>query len=300
MNRGDQAMKKWRLWVIGLFGTFCLAALLLTWYQRQQQNTRYLSAHTPTLFVHGWRGTAHSTDQMISAAEEAGAAKKVLTVTVTPQGKLIYSGYWRKNQRNPIIQVIFSNNRAGEVQYTRWLIKLMRDLKQRYQVAQVNLVGHSMGAYAVVAYALKVGNQAAYPRLQKLVAIAGPFDGIAGQKSATHPADGTTWTDRFHENRLMANGEPLIVHSEYLRLEHLRQNFPRQAKVLNIYGDLKDGTDSDKVVTLVSATSLRYLVAKRAASYQTQKVTGPNAEHSRLHQNNPVVDGALIAFLWGK
>ncbi|MFC6171582.1 alpha/beta fold hydrolase [Loigolactobacillus jiayinensis] len=292
-------MKKWRRWVIGLFGTFCVAALLLTWYQ-QRQNSRYLSSTTATVFVHGWRGTAHSTDQMITAAEEAGAAKKVLTVTVSPQGKLIYSGYWRKGQRNPIIQVIFSNNYAGEVQYTKWLVKLMRDLKQRYDVKAINLVGHSMGAYAVVAYAMQAGKQPAFPRLNKLVAIAGPFDGIVGQQSATHPKDGTTWTDRPHKNHLQASGEPLIVHSEYLRLEHLRRQFPHQAKVLNIYGDLKDGTASDKVVTVVSATSLRYLVAKRAASYQTQKVTGPNAEHSRLHQNNPVVDGALIAFLWGK
>ncbi|MFD1318159.1 alpha/beta hydrolase [Loigolactobacillus zhaoyuanensis] len=293
-------MKKWRLWVIGLFGTFCLAALLLTWYQRQQQNARYLSSPTPTVFVHGWRGTAHSTDQMIAAAEEAGAAKKVLTVTVNPQGKLIYSGYWRKNQRNPMIQVIFSNNRAGEVQYTRWLVKLMRDLKQRYQIKQVNLVGHSMGAYAVVAYGMQAGQRKDFPRLNKLIAIAGPFDGIVGHPVAIHPADGTTWTDRPHQNKLLADGSPLIVHPEYVRLERLQQHFPRQTKVLNIYGDLQDGTASDKVVTLVSAKSLRYLVVKRAASYQTQKVNGPNAEHSRLHQNNPVVDGALISFLWGR
>ncbi|MFD0896772.1 alpha/beta fold hydrolase [Loigolactobacillus binensis] len=293
-------MKKWRLWVIGLLGTFCLGAVLLTWYQQHQQSSRYLSSPTPTLFVHGWRGTAHSTDQMITAATEVGAAKKVLTVTVGYHGRLTYSGFWRKNQRNPIIQVVFANNRAGEVQYTRWLCKLMRDLKRRYHVKQVNLVGHSMGAYAVVAYAMAAGNRRAYPRLNKLVAIAGPFDGIIGSSAVSHPDDGTTWTDRPHQNRLMANGEPLIVHPEYLRLERLRRRFPQQAQVLNIYGDLKDGTAADKVVTLVSAKSLRYLVADQAASYQTQKVTGPNAEHSRLHQNNPVVDGALIAFLWGK
>lgn len=213
---------------------------------------------------------------------------------------MTYSGYWQAKRRNPIIQVVFTNNQAGEVQYTRWLMKLMQDLKQRYQIKQINLVGHSMGAYAVVAYAMKASNQTAFPRLNKLVAIAGPFNGIIGHQVGPHPNDGTTWTDRPHQNHLLANGRPATGHPEYKRLVKMRHRFPSQTHVLNIYGNLKDGSASDGVVTLVSAKSLKYLVADQAASYHSKAAYGTSAAHSQLHENNPVVDHALLTFLWDK
>lgn len=291
-------MKKWQYWTLGIVGLLCLGGIFgVVQHQRTQH---YWHTHTPTVFVHGWRGGAHSTDQMITAAENAGAAHKALTVRIGPRGQLTYSGYWQAKRRNPIIQVVFTNNQAGEVQYTRWLMKLMQDLKQRYQIKQINLVGHSMGAYAVVAYAMKASNQTAFPRLNKLVAIAGPFNGIIGHQVGPHPNDGTTWTDRPHQNHLLANGRPATVHPEYKRLVKMRHRFPSQTHVLNIYGNLKDGSASDGVVTLVSAKSLKYLVADQAASYHSKAAYGTSAAHSQLHENNPVGDHALLTFLWDK
>ena len=40
-------------------------------------------------------------------------------------------------------------------------------------------------------------------------------------------------------------------------------------------------------------------MAARAKSYRVLKITGKDAQHSKLH-NNAQVDKALINFLWGK
>lgn len=281
----------------GLFALVVLLAAAWEYYQFNDQATNK-QATTPTVFVHGWRGSAHSTNDLIRSIQERRLGQKVLTITVAANGKLSYSGFWRHGVKNPLIQIVYTNNRAGEVQYERWLVKIMHQLHRRYHVQTVNLVGHSMGAYAVTYYTLKHGQQTNLPRVAKLVALAGPFDGIMGKKRAFHPKDGTTWTDRPHANHLKANGKPVKVHPEYRRLLQLRQQFPKQTKVLNVYGDLKDGSHSDGVVSVTSATALGYLVKQRAASYRVAKVTGPNAQHSRLHQNNHRVNRLLREFLF--
>nr|WP_252898650.1 alpha/beta hydrolase [Secundilactobacillus odoratitofui] len=84
------------------------------------------------------------------------------------------------------------------------------------------------------------------------------------------------------------------------KLWRLRNNFPAQAHVLNIYGNLQDGSHSDGVITMPSARSLGYLLKNRVASYQEYQVQGPTAQHSKLHENNPFVDDALIDYLWRK
>ena len=72
-----------------------------------------------------------------------------------------------------------------------------------------------------------------------------------------------------------------------------------QVSVLNIYGDLKDGSDSDGRVSNASSLSEKYLLRNVAKSYQTLEITGKNAQHSKLHQNAKVAQ-AIINFIWKK
>lgn len=52
--------------------------------------------------------------------------------------------------------------------------------------------------------------------------------------------------------------------SAYRELLGLRQTFPKNTAVLNIYGDVGDGSHSDEDVPVNSAKSLKYLVSDRA------------------------------------
>lgn len=267
-------MKKTWQWL------FALAVLVglsggLAWYQRLLPAR---AASVPTVFVHGYSGTAHSTSQMIGALTAAGVAKQTMRVTVTRAGRLHVQG--SLDGRHPIVQVVFQGNRQGG-KFTGWLLKVYAMLHQRYHVQRVNAVGHSMGAIAVIEAAMR------HPAVKqaRIVAIAGPYDGILGMD------------DRPHQIKLSASGKPTPARPEYQRLLKEAPNFQAQA-VLNLYGNRQDGSDSDGRVAVNSARSLKYLLRRFSGSYREQAILGPHAQHSKLHQANPAVDAALRAFLF--
>lgn len=247
-----------------------------------QLNNQFKVSPTPTLFVHGYRGTAQSLGNMIDHLEAQGAGRQVMTIAVSRDGQVTTHGRLN-DQRNPLINVIFENNIAGEAKYTQWLRQVMRTLHTDYGVTSVNLVGHSMGAYAAIACAMTKSPVT----IDHLVAIAGPYNGIMH------------WDDRPHEVTLNALGKPSQIRPEYQRLLNHRRNF-QAGSVLNIYGDVNDGSASDTVVTVASARSLRYVLREYHGPYAEKAVVGSHAQHSLLHINNPVVNHAVAAFLWGQ
>lgn len=85
--------------------------------------------------------------------------------------------------------------------------------------------------------------------------------------------------------------------TEYRALLSLRNIFPRETNVLNIFGNLENGTNSDGDVTNASAKSLKYLINGRAKSCQELMIRGRGGQHSALH-NNSQVTKALIRFIW--
>ena len=150
----------------------------------------------------------------------------------------------------------------------------------------MNLVGHSMGNMDIIFMLLYYGQNKNFPKVNRQVDIAGHFNGIRGMQSTAYA----------HVNKA---GRPSKMDSDYKQLMRLRQTYPKTASVMNIYGDLQDGTHSDKDVTIYSAKSLKYLVSPRAKHYEEHLIIGAGAQHSRLHEN-PEVDELLIKFLWGK
>ncbi|WP_124974641.1 alpha/beta hydrolase, partial [Ligilactobacillus salitolerans] len=159
------------------------------------------------------------------------------------------------------------------------------------------------GAYAWVYYALHWGTAPNLPKINKMVVLAGPYNGIMNKGHANQPTNGELaglWDDSPRANYLMKNGRPKIIHEEYRRLLERKNDFPTNTRVLNIYGDLKDGTRSDGLVTEPSVRSLKYLVANRAKSYQEYEIKGEMGQHSRLHIDNPEVSDKLTQYLWGK
>ncbi|GEP24602.1 alpha/beta hydrolase [Lentilactobacillus diolivorans] len=273
--------------------------------QKQQREARenYINSNVPTLFIHGWSGTLRSERHMADYAETTGAGQRRMIIRVRPNGHIAVKGKIEKWMHNPIILLRIDNNRAGEFQYARWLTNVCRLLKSKYHINRLNFVGHSMGSYATVYYNLLNSNRSDVPRSNKLCLIAGPYDGIIDNRKANQPLTGSLaklWDDQPNENRLLKNGQPKIIHPEYQTLLQLQNRMPSQIRILNIYGDLNDGSHSDGVVTTTSALSLGYLVRGHVSYYQTFKATGANAQHSELHNGNLAVNRALTNFLWGR
>lgn len=134
-------------------------------------------------------------------------------------------------------------------------------------------------------YVLPFGSSQQLPKLQKQVDIAGHFNGLNGEDQAS--------------SKLAADGKPAVTNRFYRELTKLRTTYPTGVKILNIYGNLQDGSNSDGTVPNNSSKSLRYLVSPVAKSYTEHEIKGTRAQHSKLHSNSQV-DSLLINFLWRK
>ena len=238
----------------------------------------------PTLYFHGWAGSANSTNHLIAAAAALPQVKKVLTITVTESGQLAISGSWQDNVKYPLIQVLFANNQAEIPQQARWIDRVVTYLQTNYHIQSFNIVTHSMAGPATFYWAI-TSYRPTYPQFNKFVAIAGPFDGVIHID------------DVPNQNYFRTDGLPAYQNAAFKNYYRQRQAFPKNTQVLNIYGNLADGSNSDSLVTNVSARSLGSLVKGQVASYQEITITGPSAQHSRLHNNdqvNHVVDNFLF------
>ena len=97
-------------------------------------------------------------------------------------------------------------------------------------------------------------------------------------------------------NRLTESGRPSMMTPHYSYMLRHRRDFSPSIRVLNIYGNVLDTTNSDRFISVVSAKSIRYILAPDAVYYQEVEVLGDNAEHSQMH-DEPFVIGILNRFL---
>ena len=273
--------------------TTILAFCCLAVSSRAMAIQHYRQSTVPTIFVHGWGSSARAEDKMARAAQRAGVTKTIVRANVDRQGKVSFDRNIPKGAINPIVEVNLADNKLSHYQddYTAgyhhggtYVRNVVNALEKRGNYPAFNFVGHSMGNLEIANY---INDNAGHlPKINHLVAIAGHYNGLVGQSKA--------------ESTVSQEGKPTREDSCFKALLGLRQNFPRNTRVLNIYGNLDNGSNSDGDVPVSSAKSLKYLVANRAKSYQELELHGKNAQHSRLHNNNHQVDQALINFLWAK
>ncbi|UHP11021.1 alpha/beta hydrolase [Listeria marthii] len=239
----------------------------------------------PTLFVHGYSGTANSFGGMINRLADEGDVTKSLVMTVASDGTVSTEGTYDKFSNNPTIQVVFEDNKSSTENQTQWIQNVMKELKNNYHIEKVYAVGHSMGGVSLTSYIEKVGSDKAYPVLEKLVLIGSPLNGLVIGD------DGVTAYD-------LTDKAPKQASDRYSEFMKNKQNIPTHLRVLNIAGDTLNGTKSDGSVSVASALSGKFIFEGQAESYKEKIFTGKNAAHSKLHENTDV-DAEVANFLWG-
>ncbi|WP_125589248.1 alpha/beta fold hydrolase [Companilactobacillus jidongensis] len=256
---------------------------------KKSNNNDYINSSVPTLFFHGWGGSYHSEEQMANYAKSHGVTDTIIRADVSSKGKVTLNGKINKNAQNPIVEVNYLDNKNGNYSKdARWMKRVVVLLQKKYNIKKFNVVGHSMGNMTIAYYMLNYGKDKSLPKIIKQVDIAGHYNGILGMN------------DEPNRMKLASNGKPQKMDSDYKQLLKLREIYPdKQVDILNIYGDKGDGTHSDGSVSNASSKSLKYLVSERAKSYREKKISGPQAQHSKLHENK-TVDKLLINFLWKK
>lgn len=283
-------MNKKRIVISFLLAVLLVAGGLLGFTKHTQaaNSSKYVQSSTPTLFFHGYGSSFNAETQMTNAAREAGVTKKIVRVNVSSNGYAKLIGSISNKTKNPIIEVNYDNNKMTDFHTAgKWAKNVIKLLQKEYKFTSVNLVGHSMGNMAINYYIMDNAGKKGLPKVNKVVDIAGHFNGIIGRE------------DEPNQIKLNSSGKPDKMNSSYKELLKLRKVYPKNTDVLNIYGDKGDGTHSDGSVTNESSKSLRYLIADRAHSYREKKITGKMAQHSKLHESKEV-DKLLINFLWKK
>lgn len=277
--------------LLAMLALFCAGGWYFI-YQNQAQSVKsearktFIQSSRPTIFFHGWGSSSRAERHMANAAKKAGVTKTIIDAKVDKDGRVTLDGSIPKGAINPIVLVNFDNNRGASTQdqgdYAYVVVKALQDT---YGITEMNMVGHSYGNMAIVFYMLQHGSDKTLPKLVKQVDIAGHFNGIIG-------------IDEPENITLDDEGKPTSMTESYEELLSLGDNYPQgQVEVLNIYGNT--GKVSDERVTNLSSQSLAYLLKGHVKSYQEKEITGPNGQHSKLHET-ALVDKPLIAFLWGK
>lgn len=263
-----------------------LIAAFKTYSQYKENNYKY--ANIPTFYLHGYGGTENSIKYMINSAVQKEITEEVIKAKVSKEGMVTFEGALSPDAKNPVIEIILEDNTNKDLnKNAQWIQQVIIATMSQHHFDLFNFVAHSMGNQSFSYYMLNYGDNQNLPKLNKQVSLAGNFNGEVD-------IDGLDLDVKLDED-----GKPNKMLKAYKDLLPMKKSYPETTKVLNIYGDIEDGTHSDNRVTNVSSKSLRYLVDDKVRSYEEFKVAGRNADHSELHDNSYVTD-KMNQFLWGK
>ncbi|MBO0457247.1 alpha/beta hydrolase [Enterococcus hulanensis] len=248
----------------------------------KQKDVHY--SNVPTVFIHGYEGNSFSFGPLLRRFERENVAKREMTIVVQKDGKLSVEGKLKNRNDNPTIMVLFAKDVTDEITQSKWIDKVMRYLYQQ-KVRRVNLVSHSMGGVSSLRYLLEYAGEKT-PITEHFVAIAAPFNDL-------EIAEDTEEIFAYELTEKGPSGETPI----YQYFDQAMNQLPTNLHVLDVAGDLKDGTESDGSVSTHSAFALRLLFQKHARSYQELTVTGKSGGHSAITKSAKL-EKQLIKFIW--
>lgn len=237
----------------------------------------------PTVFIHGYGGTINSFGGMIQRLSNEGETKREMLITVQSDGSLNVDGQLSHKKNNPSIQVLFAANKDNEWNQTDWIYSVLRYLKQQ-GIDQVNLVGHSMGGVSSLRYLTTYGQPTDAAKIDKFVSIGAPFN------------DFNDTAENQSIDDLLNNG-PSPQASRYVDYSNGISHVPSSLPILLLAGKLSENETSDGTVPLTSALATYSLLKAHGNPVSYQIFTGPNAQHSQLHENAGV-DKVVSEFLW--
>ena len=248
---------------------------------QKKDDTAFKKSTVPTVFIHGYGGTINSFGGMIQRLSSERKTTKEMLITVQSDGSLKVDGDLSKKKDNPSIQVLFTANKDTEWNQTEWIYTVLKYLKQQ-GVEQVNLVGHSMGGVSSLRYLTTYGQPNDASTINKFISIGAPFN------------DFTESSESIDD--ILRNG-PSVKAGRYIDYQNGIANVPNKLPILLLAGKINQETVTDGTVPLHSALATFSLLKDHGNPIKYQIFTGPNAQHSQLHENLDV-DKTVADFLW--
>lgn len=269
---------------IGLLATFPPTRWLLRLHKRKiiehvnyEEKDPQVKEQIPIIYIHGFRGGDYTTNIMVHQAGKDKGDAKYLKVTSDLFGNIKMEGTWT-GDKHPIIQLVFKQRVVGIYAICYYLRFTLAFLSKKFQFNQYDAVAHSLGAPSIIKTEMQTYYRKHFPRLRKAALIAGPFDGVM------------YLGDIPNVNQLNENGRPMLMSPSYIGMLINRYRFNPDISILNIYGNVLDETNTDRFISVISAKSIRYILAPISHTFQEVEIRGPMAEHSMMHDNLMVID----------
>ncbi|UAL52953.1 MULTISPECIES: alpha/beta hydrolase [Metabacillus] len=236
---------------------------------------------TPTVFVHGYRGTLNSFEGMMERFQSDYEWGEKTLICTSDKRVAECKALTDEKVKNPLIHVYFEDNDSNFEKTSIELGNILKLLKGKYGHDKVNIVAHSMGGLVSVNYIQETRQEKEFPKVEKLVTIGTPFKGIKRE---------------VFEKRYKEKKHDLIADSQAIQeLYSEKDNFDPNTQVYSIAGKIGKKEDGDGLVSVHSATSLKNVVA--SDHYREQIIVSKKATHNGLHENKEV-DEEVGRFLW--
>lgn len=225
------------------------------------QNSRL----SPVIMIPGSSATINRFDDLVKLLNKNDHQKhSLLKVKVYNNGKIKYYGKIRSGDNEPIIVVGFENNHDGYnniLKQAKMFNEAFKSLQKRYYFNNFKAIGHSNGGLVYTAFLEKYYKDYDV-KMTRLMTIGSPFN--------------------FGESNLKYKTQML---ADFIKQ---RGNLPKDLIVYSVAGT--ENYDSDGLVPVNSVEAGKYVFQNQVKSYTEITVTGINAQHSDLPQNQQIVD----------
>lgn len=262
-------VKKWSIifLIASLIGIGILAWPSIQWMHKNVTaiSKRHDSNMSPVIFIPGSSATQNRFDGLIDKLNDRrGKRHSLLKVTVHTNDRISYSGSIRPRDNEPFIVVGFENNKDGYSnikKQAKWFSIVFNALAKKYQFNNFKAIGHSNGGLVYTMYLENYFNRDDIS-IKKLMTIGSPYN--------------------FSETSLSHKTQML---SDFIKQ---RKKIPKTLSVYSIIGT--QNFDNDGIVPARSAEAGKYIYQGQAQHYTEITVTGNDAQHSDLPQNQQIIN----------
>lgn len=259
--------------------------------ERENNAAHRRAAIRPILYV----GSRNSTHHLLEVGAKAGGHQQMQIIVHNNQIK--YQGHLVKHEDYPMVEITFMDHGLPIPQRVQDLQRILHHLQTKEHCHEYDAISYSVSSLAVLQAAAAKGQH--LPRLCKFVSIGAPFRSLNTQNTKINLSNKLK-NQQFNNQNLNQNNynqNNSQVSANPVKLRRLTPNLPKHLQILNLYGCVNDRMNSDGVVPVMSARSLRLLVKHHTQSYEAIRLNGRYASHHLLIDNS-VVDQLISRFMF--
>ncbi|MFD1392802.1 alpha/beta hydrolase [Lacticaseibacillus jixianensis] len=218
----------------------------------------------PIFLVPGSSASQNRFNALVFALNRQTTGHSYVKLTVATDGTVKQSGRVAPRDNQPYIVVAFANNQDGYPnikRQARWFDLAFTAMAKKYHFDRFSAIGHSNGGLVLTLFLEKYMNQADYS-MQRLMTLGTPYN--------------------------LEESQPQNRTQMLTDMVRLRQNLPPNLTVYSVAGS--ENYTSDGIVPLASVAAGKYVFQDQVAHYTMITLSGSNAQHSDLPQNQQTLD----------